>query len=80
VNENLDADLLVSQFHDCIALAKRAKATIDRSRGQTGTTFRDAIRLWDAATQNAIRISRALRLANVAPDDLDAELKKLVES
>lgn len=78
--ESFEITALVAQFRDAVALAARAKTELDESRSLTSEKAKAALRLWDTATQNAIRLARNLRLAGAEPQTLDDELHDLLVS
>jgi hypothetical protein len=75
--ETFDTTSLNAQYRDAVALAARAKIVMDESRSLTSERFKAALKLWDTSTQNAIRLSRNLRLAGVEPQSLEDELAAL---
>jgi hypothetical protein len=75
--ETFEVATLIAQYRDAVALAARAKAEMDSAKSVSTPKFREALRLWDTATQNAIRLARNLRLAGAEPQSLEDELAAL---
>lgn len=80
MNQDFDTTVLIAQFRDAAALAARAKTELDSCRSLNTDKAKAALKVWDLASQNAVRLARSLRLAGTAPKTLDDELDALLTS